>query len=163
MKIEIPFYNLINILFVGVSFSFINIMMYPKIMNYMKILNYNKSLIIWIIFISLTYFIGVIINRFGSLIEDFLKKFKLINFDNDYKKYQIVFKKYPNMSTLSREYALSRTGVAMFLVLFVETLIKIILFKTIMYFYLSLLFLVILFVFIFSMRKYSNKIYVLMQ
>ena len=70
------------------------------------------------------YELGLIINRFGSvIIEDVFKRLKLIPFNNDYALFNDAKKTYPIMSTLSREYALSRTGIALFLTLLTLSLL----------------------------------------
>ncbi len=66
---------------------------------------------------------GLIVNWIGSvLIETILKKLRWIPYNDDYVKYNKKQNKYPIMHTLSREYALSRTGIAVFLLLAIMAL-----------------------------------------
>ena len=69
--------------------------------------------------------VGLIINRTGSVIlEPLLKSTKLIPFNDNYTLFNQKKKEYSIMSTLSREYALSRTGVVLFLSLLILSAVE---------------------------------------
>ncbi|MDR2410830.1 MAG: hypothetical protein LBE13_22335 [Bacteroidales bacterium] len=166
MDCKIPFYNLLNMLFVGVAFGACFIVIDP----------YNVS-VIWatiqdvlnnkvaeaFALLAIAYLIGLIINRIAStIVENALnteKPKKLRNWASqlfqiewrDYKSYQIAEKLDPHIKILSREYALSRNIMTMFLLLVVLSLLNCDLFGTILSVFLS-------FIFYFSARKHVKKI-----
>ncbi len=105
----------------------------------------------------MAYESGLIIHRFGSVvIEDLFKVLKLIPFNNDYTLFNDAKKKYPIMSTLSREYALSRTGIALFLSLMVLGFLA-------KRWSVGILCLVIMAIYYLSCRKHAAKIVNLMN
>ncbi|MDR2152983.1 MAG: hypothetical protein LBO72_09185, partial [Helicobacteraceae bacterium] len=109
--------------------------------------------IVTISFCAIAYEIGLIINRIGSLLESILKKFPiLLPFDDDYEKYVEKEKQLPKLSTLSREYALSRTSMTLFLIMTIISCIQ--------RQYIFLFVMVILTIlFYFSTRKHASKIF----
>ena len=126
MEIKIPLYNILNMFLTGLVFIGGCIIIYPKyaleVLNseIIKNLGIGPEIVSTVCVFALAYEIGLIINRIGSvIIESAFKKVKLIPFDDDYIKFNKKKKEYPIMSTLSREYALSRTGIALFLILLV--------------------------------------------
>lgn len=163
MEIKIPFYNILNMFLTGLVFMGVSIIIFP---NYAISLLENgiilkigagPEIIITICIFSVAYEIGLIINRIGSIIiEPILKATKIIPFDDDYVKYNIAKKKYSIMSTLSREYALSRTGIALFLLLAMLTQFGRTKFLIIPFFF-------VVFIYTLSCRKHSQKIVSLMS
>lgn len=162
MEIKIPFYNILNMLLTGLIFIGCCILLFPQYMleflsnNIFTSIKTGLEIIIVVSFLAISYEIGLVINRIGSVaIEPFLKKTKLIPFDDDYKLYNKAREKYSIFPTLAREYALSRTSIALFLVLcIISGAIQ-------SWLYLAL-FLFITIVFYFSCKKHSNKIVKLM-
>lgn len=160
---KIPFYNIINMLLIGFVFTgfiiilfFKNISVYiPNINDYIKGISFET--IVTASCLAIIYEIGFIINRISSVItETILKHFKLIPFNNDYKKFNDRKKQYPIMEILSREYALSRNSLTLFLILMIISI-------SIHNFKFSLLFFFITLLFYFSTRKHSTKIAELMK
>lgn len=163
MEIKIPFYNILNMFLTGLVFLGGCVILYPDsaitILNneVIKNLGTGPEIIIVICAFAIAYEVGLIINRIGSIIlEPFLKWTKLIPFDDDYVKFNNKKKEYPIMSTLSREYALSRTGTVLFLILLVLSLFT-------SNWVLAIVFASITVVYYLSCRKHSTKIVKLMQ
>lgn len=161
MENKIPFYNIVNMLLTGlifigvlVSFNFLVIIDFYKAYEIGQI-NVAFSSIIIFSFFAIIYEIGLIINRLGSLLENILIYIKLIPFDDDYKKFNDRKKDYPILTTLSREYALSRTSIVLFILIGIITTIKFTCWSTIPF--------LISVIFFFSLRKYSQKIIKLMK
>ena len=126
MEIKIPFYNILNMFLTGLVFIGGCVIIFPEyvlsVLNteVIKNLGAGPEIIVTVCSFATAYEIGLIINRIGSvIIEDFLKWRKWIQFNDDYALFNEKKKQYPIMGTLSREYALSRTGIALFLVLFI--------------------------------------------
>ena len=126
MEIKMPLYDLLNKFLTGLVFIGGSVVVYParalSILNseIVKNLGTGPEIVVTVAVFATAYELGLIINRFGSvIIEDVFKRLKLIQFNNDYMLFNEAKKKYPIMSTLSREYALSRTGIALFLSLVV--------------------------------------------
>ena len=102
--------------------------------------------------IAIAYEVGLIVNRIGAVfIEPVLKITKLIPFDDDYVKYNKAKKRFPILETLSREYGLSRTGIALFIILTVMAL-----FSNSKIFAIPLV--VVVVVYTVSCRKHAGKI-----
>lgn len=107
--------------------------------------------------LAISYEIGLIINRIGSVVlEPLFKKIHLIPFDNDYKKFNKVKKEYPIMETLSREYALSRTSIVLFLVLIAISILG----ENKLF---GVPFILIAIIFYFSYKKFATKIVNMMK
>lgn len=126
MEIKLPLYDLLNKFLTGLVFIGGSVVVYParalSVLNseIVKNLGTGPEIVVIVAVFATAYELGLIINRFGSvIIEDVFKRLKLIPFNNDYALFNEAKKKYPIMSTLSREYALSRTGIALFLSLLV--------------------------------------------
>lgn len=163
METKIPFYNIVNMILTG--FIFVGCCMFVYINTFINFLtsnafpkiSFSSDLIITISFFSVIYEVGYIINRIGSIVtEPILKKTKAIPFDNDYKKFNECKKQYPILSTLSREYALSRTSLTLF---FITTVLAIFQKQWI----LALIFILIAVLFSFSCRKHAKKIVDIMK
>ena len=76
------------------------------------------EIVLLLCLIASSYEIGLILNRAGSvIIEPVLIKTKFLRFSENYSLYAEASKKTPMLSTISREYALSRTSIVEFLVL----------------------------------------------
>jgi len=155
---KIPFYNIVNMLLTGLILSGIIIVFYyPKIISEIHIDNVS-TIFVYIstfVFFAIIYEIGLIINRFGSLLEDIFKYFRLISFNDDYKRFNEIKQEFPILEVLSREYALSRTSMTLFLVISILTIIKCILY--------SFIPIIICLLFFYSFRKYAKKIVKLME
>ena len=124
MEIKIPFYNILNMFLTGLVFFGGCAVVFPMdTLNLLKneiitSIGTGPEIVFTVCAFAAAYEIGLIINRIGSvIIEPVLKKVKLIPFDNDYVKYNKKKKEYPIMDILSREFALSRTGIALFVIL----------------------------------------------
>lgn len=126
MEIKIPFYNILNMFLTGLVFIGGCVLIFPEyilsVLNneVIKNLGAGPEIIVTVCAFATAYEVGLIINRAGSvIIENLLKRTKLVPFNDDYVLFNEKKKEYPIMSTLSREYALSRTGIALFLVLLI--------------------------------------------
>lgn len=163
MEIKIPFYNILNMFLTGLVFLGGCIVIYP---NYamelisseiIKSLGTGPEILVTVCAFAVAYEAGLVVNRFGSVvIEWFLKWTKMISFNDDYVLFNEKKKEYPIMSTLSREYALSRTGIALFLILFVLSIIA----KN---WRLVIAYGGIILIYYLSCRKHSSKIVELME
>ena len=162
---SLPFYNLINIFFIGVLFSIGAASLFPKLMTHSdKLLGFNSdSFVFCIIAVAIVYEIGIVIDRLASLITERILKSKK-SFENrsflsqllqmqwkDYAHFQKAEKKSENIKTLTREYIFSRNNLTLFVILCgaalgMEKYIHAILFGD-----LGLLF-------YFSMKKHADKI-----
>ncbi len=163
MEMKIPFYNIVNMLLTGLVFVGGLIIIFPQYAiqliqsEFYENLKTGPEVIITICIFAVAYEIGLIINRVGSvIIEPFLKKFKLIPFNDDYTLFNDKKKDYPILGTLSREFALSRTSIALFLILSVVAILN----KSCVIF-ISCFFIMI--VFYLSCKKHSSKIVELMD
>ena len=163
MEIKIPFYNILNMFLTGLVFIGGCVIIFPEyvlsVLNteVIKNLGAGPEIIITVCSFATAYEIGLIINRIGSvIIEDFLKWRKWIQFNDDYALFNEKKKQYPIMGTLSREYALSRTGIALFLVLFILASIA-------HKWPIAIACAVVAIVYYLSCRKHSSKIVELME
>lgn len=163
MEIRIPFYNILNMLLTGLLFIGGCILIFPEMFmmiienNVIKNLGAGPEIILTICVFAVAYEIGLIINRIGSIaVEPILKKSKLIPFNNDYALYNRREKVFPKLKTLSLEYSLSRTGIALFLLLSGMSLYS-------KKWHLFCVFVFVSFVYFFSCRKHAAKIVALMS
>lgn len=163
MEIKVPFYNIVNMLLTGLVFLGGLIMIFPQYAiqiiksEFYENLKTGPEIIFTICLLAIAYEMGLIINRAGSVIvEPVLKKLKLIPFNNNYTLFNEKKKAYPIMSTLSREFALSRTSIALFLVLAVISGLN----NCCKEFAVCI---VVAFIFYLSCRKHSAKIVELME
>jgi hypothetical protein len=120
MNTEIPFYNILNVFFVGVIAVILYGYIFPTEMKYVlgSIDNYAAGSVgVY----ALPYFIGLVISRVGSIVvEPIVKWLKLI----PWVEYEIYCKAEQDdkmLRTLAREYALSRNFATLFLSLFVAS------------------------------------------
>ncbi|MEG2453201.1 MAG: hypothetical protein RSA77_10000 [Clostridium sp.] len=162
MEIKVPFYNILNMFLTGLVFIGGCVIIYPDctlmIFNneIVKSLGTGPEVVITVCVFAVAYEMGLVINRAGSVImEPLLKWAKLIPFNDNYLLFNEKKKQYPIMSTLSREYALSRTGIMLFLTLFVLSIIA-------SRQLLAIACIVIALVYYFSCRKHAAKIVALM-
>lgn len=160
MESKIPFYHLINMFFVGLMFIILNALigsfniieiLKNKIIIYNNISDYKTIFTVCVF--ATSYGIGVIINRIGSvIIEPILIKCKLILFDKDYVKYNVKKKEFNILKVLSREYALHRTNIALFVLLFIISLF----YKTNLL--VKIMFFIMIILSFLSCKKFSKKI-----
>ena len=163
MEIKVPFYNILNMLLTGLIFIGGYVIIYPDqtltVLNneIVKNIGTGPEIVITVCAFAATYEIGLIFNRTGSVVvEPFLKWVKLISFNDNYVLFNQKKKQYPIMSTFSREYALSRTGIVLFLVMFAMSISAT---KQ----RLAIAFAAIAVVYYLSCRKHAAKIVALMQ
>ena len=154
MENKIPFYNILNMLLIGIVFStllcFADLSKITIFSNYLSLIKTDYLIII--VFIALMYEVGLVINRLSSVVlEPFLKFFKLIYW-TDYRKYVKAQREDNFLVVLSREYALSRNSTALF---FILTMIGLVCWN--LTYSLEMLLLTILF--LMSTRKHSKKIH----
>lgn len=157
METKIPYYDVLNKLLIGLAFIGATLVLYfSHFIESYNLVGAHFNSIILLFILALSYYIGLIINRIGSLFESIFKTIHLLPFDNNYTKYNDAEKKYPKMLILSREYAVSRTSFVLFLILGIMTLLE-------KGFFLSLILFAIAFLFYFSWRKFAKKIIALMN
>ena len=161
MEIKISTYDFFNkfllgLVFIGVIiFSYIdNICTWVINLGVVK----DNAIVVTIFSFSamaIVYEAGIIINRLGSILEEFLKFAHLIPFNDDYKKFNEKKKEFPIMHVLSREYALSRNSIILFLLISIIVFIR--------FCWYGLIPLTIMLLFYFSCYKYAKKISDLME
>lgn len=163
METKIPFYNILNMFLTGLVFIGGCAVIFPDTVetvlnnNIIKNLGAGPEIVVTVCIFAAAYEVGLIINRIGSvMLEPFLKFTKLIPFNDNYTLFNQKKKEYPIMSTLSREYALSRTGIVLFLSLLI---LSVFLSK----WSLVIIWAVITGIYFFSCRKHAGKIVELMQ
>ncbi|MDR1553189.1 MAG: hypothetical protein LBS69_06985 [Prevotellaceae bacterium] len=166
METKIPFYNLLNMFLTGLIFIGCCVLLYHnKIITFVesnffksvKDINVGLETVITISFCAIIYEIGLIINRIGSLLENLLKECPiLLPFDDDHKKFSEKKKQFPIMEILSREYALSRTSMTLFLITTVIACFQ-------KHWIFSIVMFVLTLIFYFSMKKHAGKIVELMK
>ena len=123
-----------------------------RVLGFGKLIISLPDVISTVLFFAVAYEIGLVINRVGSVaLERALKGMKCIPADMDYVLFNKTKEKYPIMNVLSREYALSRTGMVLFFGLLVMALCA-------AKFVEALIFAAIVVVFFFSCKKHSDKI-----
>lgn len=163
MEIKVPFYNILNmfltgLVFIGgclVIFQDFTVALFSN--DIIENISAGPEIVITVCIFAVAYEVGLIINRIGSvIIEPFLKFIKLIPFNDNYALFNQKKKEYSIMRILSREYALSRTGIVLFLLLLILSFIE-------KKFFLTVIFTVITFIYLFSCRKHAGKIVELMQ
>lgn len=163
METKIPFYNILNMFLTGLVFIGGCVIIFPEITE--TLLNNNiikdfvggPEIVVTVCIFSAIYEVGLFINRIGSVIlEPVLKLTKLIPFDDNYTLFNQKKKEHPIMSILSREYALSRTRMALFLSL---VIMSVFVFK----WSLVIIWTIITGIYFFSYRKHAGKIVQLMR
>ena len=157
-----PFYNLLNMLLTGVVFLVGIIPLYPSELTEFVLLEQNmkcdaaQEVVIVMLFIAATYEIGLILNRIGSVFaEPIFKTLKIIYFSSPYSDYARASNAFPKLEVLSREYALSRTSTIEFFLLSMWS-------ASISKFFLFSIYLAIAILFLFSCRKHSKKILIIL-
>lgn len=163
METKVPFYNVLNmlliglILIVGVCLAFPDLAINLIANDVVVGLSAGGNVILTAFVFAVAYEVGYLINRLGSVVlEELLKKTKLIPYNDDYRKYNEVKKEYPAMDILSREYASSRTNIMLFLIIMlVEAFAK--------KFILALIAFACVTLFFFSCRKHAKRITTLMN
>ncbi len=130
MQINVPFYNVLNMLLTGLVFLGACVLMFPNLIDvvlqnpYMDNLSAGPEIVVTICFLAVAYETGLFINRLGSVVvETCLRKFTLIPFTQDYVELNRQRKEFPIIETLSREYVVSRTRIALCLALFLMAFI----------------------------------------
>lgn len=163
MEIKVPFYNILNMFLTGLVFIGGYLIIFPDTAvalfncDIIENLGAGPETVITVCTFAVAYEVGLIINRTGSVIlEPLLKSIKLIPFNDNYTLFNQKKKEYSIMSTLSREYALSRTGVALFLSLFILSAVE-------KKGSLEFMYAVITGIYFLSCRKHAGKIVELMQ
>lgn len=163
--LALPFYNLINIFFIGVLFSTGAVIIFPDLMSHSdKLLGFNEdSFIFCIIAVAVVYEIGIVIDRLSSLIIEKIlkskKSFETRSFLSrllqmqwkDYAHFQKAEKNSENIKTLTREYIFSRNNLTLFLILSLVAVAANKYIHTMIFADLALLF-------YFSMKKHADKI-----
>lgn len=161
MEIKISTYDFLNKFILGLVFIGAVVLSYGnEVSQFLETYSEIKwNSIITTVFsvsaLAIVYEIGILINRLGSVLEDILRFFHFIPFNKDYKMFNDKKKEYPIMNVLSREYALSRNSVVLFLLISIVIFIR--------FAWYGLIPLVIMLVFYYSCRKYSKKIVDLMK
>ena len=129
MEIKVPFYHVVNMFLTGLVLLGGGIMLFPDVAtsflgnSFITRASVGPEIVGVICLAAISYEVGLIVNRIGSVIlEPILRKLKMIPFDNDYVKYNRVKMRFQIMETLSREYSLSRTGIALFIILAIMAL-----------------------------------------
>ena len=127
MDIKIPYYNLVNMLLLGIIFvvcvSFLQPNFAGELFAYIDKYKIGETLVL-VAFLATSYQIGFLISRLGSLTENLLKNEKnwkdrsLISkvFQipwRNYSLYQDTEKLDPFVKVLSREYGLARNSMAL--------------------------------------------------
>lgn len=156
MEIKISTYDFFNKFILGLVLIGLLIILFSDKINISigDYQNIKENKIILTVFyvaaLAIVYEVGIIVNRLGSLLEDFLIICHFIKFNKDYKKFNDKRKDYPILTILSREYALSRNSIVLFLIITILVFIR--------FAWYGLIPLVIMFVFYYSCRKYAKKI-----
>ena len=156
MEIKISTYDFFNKFILGLVLTGVVILAYRQdLTSAIEVFQAIKenTIVITVFSISalaIVYEIGIIINRLGSILEDLLRKTHIIPFIDDYKRFNEKKKEFPIMNVLSREYALSRISVVLFLLISILTFIR--------FGWFGLIPLAIMLMFYYSCWKYAKKI-----
>lgn len=163
MEIKIPLYNLLNCFLTGFVFLGALIVISPKALlcllsdETLRCIKPLPEIIITATGLAIIYETGVIINRLGSVVTETILRFlHIIKFNDNYILFNIKKKEFPVLNILSREYAISRTGITMFLIFFVLFCLQ----KNCV---LAIASLLVVSIFTVSCVKHSNKIVSLMS
>ena len=163
MKPKFSIYQYLNFILTGLIFCGCTIVVFSKNVDDITLIKNISGLslgietIIVFIMIGIIYELGLIINRIGSiLIEPIYKKLHFVKFNDDYKRFNEAKKDYPILDVLSREYALSRTQISLYLILAILSIIQ-------HQWILLIIFLLLVLLFSISMFKHSKKIINLMS
>lgn len=163
MEIKVPLYNVLNMFLTGFVFVGCVMLQYPnEIINFVRSETFThltaiSETLLLLFIVAIAYEIGLILNRLSSvLLEPLLKKSKLVPFDDRYHIFQEKARNFPIMNILSREYALSRTGIGEFAILSIMS-------ATHGKWSLAALFICVTVVYLLSCRKHASKIVSLMK
>jgi len=130
MEMKISTYDFLNKFILGLAFVGVVIIAYADELSYFfeSFQNCKENTVIITVFtvsaLALVYEVGIIINRLGSLLEDVMRKTRLLPFNKDYKRFNDKKKEYPIMNVLSREYALSRNSIVLFLLISIVVFVR---------------------------------------
>ena len=130
MEIKISTYDFLNKFILGLVFMGVIVLSYGnEVSHYYETYSTIKwNSVITTVFsvsaLAIVYEMGILINRLGSILEDLLRFCHLIPFNKDYKKFNDKKKEYPILTILSREYALSRNSVVLFLLISIVIFIR---------------------------------------
>ena len=161
MEIKISTYDFFNKFILGLVFTGVVIFAYRQdLTSAIEVFQAIKenTIVITVFTISalaIVYEIGIIINRLGSILEDLLRKTHIIPFIDDYKRFNEKKKEFPIMNVLSREYALSRNSIVLFLLISILAFIR--------WNWYGFIPLAIMLMFYYSCWKYAKKICDLMK
>lgn len=158
MKDKIPFYNIVNMFFVGSVFTFIVAVLFhdhfktidlsSPIFSFLK----DWSVVIFAVSLIVMYEIGFILNRASSVIvEPILAKFKIwpkYQYDKDVSEISESNSKFQSMIT---ELVLMRTHILLYLLIAVISLFS-------PYKWFALVCIVLIVLFIFAGQKHNSKI-----
>lgn len=155
MKGKIPFYNIINMFFVGAVFSIGAILMLRGRIHidqeYLDVAHEWRTIVSVLLIIAM-YEVGLIINRMGSIIiEPILSKTKIWpkgTYNIDVLEISEKNSKFQSMIT---ELNLMRSHILIYLILFVFSIIE-------KRYWLTALFVVFVTIFIFGGKKHNTKI-----
>lgn len=161
MDIKISTYDFFNKFILGLVLIGVAILAFVDVNNsfFRSLQEIKENGILVTVFsvsaLAIVYEVGIIINRLGSLLEELLRKCHWIYFVSDYKKFNDKKKEYPILNVLSREYALSRNSIVLFLLISIVIFIR--------FAWYGFIPLAIMILFYISCRKYSKKIVDLME
>lgn len=135
MEFKIPFYNVINILFVGLVFTSLCIFLFPEISSYaFNILDHiNNQVLDIVVVLTLGYEIGLILNWIASLVvEPILINKKPLNKRCWFSRvFQISWKSYADyqkaendkLNILVREMNVARNHMTLFCIILIMAII----------------------------------------
>ena len=163
MELKVPFYEFLNMLLTGIVFVVGFAVICPEYLlmflssELAKSFSTKSEILIAACVFAITYEIGLLINRLGSVfIEPLIKKVKWIEFNDDYVLFNEKKKIHPILATLSREYASSRTRIVLYFLLTILSFMN-------SRYWLALVSLGLMIFYYLSCKKYSSKIVKLMQ
>ncbi|MBR3619986.1 MAG: hypothetical protein IKN56_00650 [Clostridia bacterium] len=163
MKIKLSLYQYLNFILTGLIFTSCVILIFDVdlhqelIIDSLSEFSFSIETVILFVIIGIVYEFGLIINRIGSIfIEPIYKKLHFIKFNNNYKLFNERKDEYPILNDLSREYALSRTQISLFLIVAVLSAVN----QRWLFLCFTLLLVVL---FSISMYKHNKKIVELME
>ena len=163
MELKVPFYEFLNMLLTGIVFVVGFVVICPEFLltflssEMAQYFSTKSEILIAAGIFAITYEIGLLINRLGSVfLEPMIKKVKWIEFNDDYVLFNEKKKIHPILTTLSREYASSRTRIVLYF------LLDILSFMNLRY-WLILVNMGLMIFYYLSCKKYSSKIVKLMQ
>lgn len=119
MDIKIPFYQILNILLVGIAFACGIVLLFPETVH-ASIAELKRGIprsgpLVPVLFLAVSYEAGLVLNRVGSVcLEPLLKSLKLLRFCQNYKTFAMRQGTDQSIQILSREYASSRTRMVLY-------------------------------------------------